>query len=297
MVAGIPARTYMKFDPFWWLIPRHHVRWRATHAARHYYDCARELDLPEWDSFDYRPRLELPELAPISAAEFLEQSVTLRPLIGVHPGGSGLGGLKRWPVESFADLADRLHAELGACVVLLGGPDDRDLVNRLKSNMRSVAVDAVGRLPLLAAFGLIARCDLLVGNDSSLLHAAAALGTPYVGVIGPTSPANFRPLPCWRGQGRLVLPDPPCREPTAFVGSSVVWEHPRCKGCCAALAALPVEKVVQACVEQLERARVDSLQLRDARHLDRDFARPRRVQLHQEHPLPLAKHHAPLEDR
>jgi lipopolysaccharide heptosyltransferase II len=297
LVAGIPVRTYMKFDPLWWLIPHHHVRWRATHAARHYFDCARELDLPDWDAFDHVPRLTLPRSAYAAADLLLRQFGGVRPLVGMHPGGTGLAGLKRWPAASFADLAERLHAELGASIVLLGGPDDRDLAAEMKAWMHSTPVNAVGKLPLLATFGLIARCDLLVGNDSSLLHAAAALGTPYVGVIGPTSPANFRPLPTWRGQGRLVLPDPPCREPTAFVGSSVIWKQPHCASCCAALADLPVERVAQACVDQLQHTTVESLELGDARHLDGDLARSRRVQLYQQHPLPLAEHHVAFEDR
>src|SRR5579872_2997212 len=42
----IPLRTYMKFDPLWWIVPGGHRLWRSTHATQHFYDCARELDLP-----------------------------------------------------------------------------------------------------------------------------------------------------------------------------------------------------------------------------------------------------------
>ena len=50
LACGIRVRTYMKFDPLWWLLPGKHPTWRATHATAHYYNCARELDLPPWDT-------------------------------------------------------------------------------------------------------------------------------------------------------------------------------------------------------------------------------------------------------
>jgi ADP-heptose:LPS heptosyltransferase len=243
----------MKFDRLWWLVPRRHDSWRASHATRHYYDCALELDLPPWPTVDHTPRVELPESAYAAAATFLRWRGVDRDcsLIGIHPGGAGLAGLKRWPPSAFAVVADVLHQQTGAQIMLLGGPDERDLANEVSERMRNPAIDAVGRVPLLASFALIASCDLFIGNDSSLLHAAAALGTPYVGLFGPTAPASFRPLPRWPGQGRLVQPEPPCWEPRAFVGAGPIWDRPRCRQCCQALASLPPERVLSAALQQL----------------------------------------------
>jgi ADP-heptose:LPS heptosyltransferase len=258
-IGGIPRRTYMKFDRLWWLLPRRHDRWRATHATEHYYHCARELDLPDWEGIDHAPRLELPHSAHISAAAFLRRVNAQRGrlLVGMHPGGAGWSGLKRWPPHAFAAAADRLHEEVHAQILLLGGADERDLARAVRGAMRHTPLDAVGRVPLLTSFGLIAACDLFVGNDSSLLHAAAALGTPYVGILGPTSPASFRPIPSRPGQGRLVQPDPPCIEPRRFVGGSVIWDRPRCTGRCAALAVLPPQRVVAAALEHIGRLHPD----------------------------------------
>jgi hypothetical protein len=214
------------------------------------------------------------------------------PLIGVHPGGAGLSGLKRWPAHAFASLADQLREQAHAEILLLGGDDECELAGRVAAQMRQAPLDATGRVPLLASCALIAECDLFIGNDSSLLHAAAALGTPYVGIFGPTSPANFRPIPSRPGQGRLVQPDPPCWEPTGFVGSSVIWDQPRCERCCAALAVLPPERVLAAALEVLPERRVLY-----PRNLHRDLSSARRVEVDQQHALPLAQQYLAVHDR
>ncbi len=248
VVAGIPVRTYMKFDPLWWLIPSAHQQWRATHATRHYYDCARELDLPPWDTIDQRPRLQLPAAARRDARLFIETASRggAGPLVGVHVGGAGLGGLKRWPAARFAALADRLATTWGARIALLGGPDDRELAAAIARMMRTRPILAAGAVPLLTSIAMIEACDLFIGNDSGPLHAAAAVGTPYVGVFGPTSAANFQPIALHSGQGIVVQPAVPCRAPRYFVGGESVWRGPCCRGVCAALATLDVGPVFDA---------------------------------------------------
>ena len=250
LVSGIWCRTSMKFDPLWWLIPGRHHRWRAIHAAQHYYDCARELDLPAWDVVDHAPHLVVPAATRAGAQAFLDRELDRyrargrsRPLVGIHAGGAGLGGLKRWPAERFAELGTELSRRWGARCLLLGGPDEVDLARQIAQAMPDPPLCAVGRLPLLETFALIETCDLFIGNDSSLLHAAAALGVPYVGIFGPTAPANFRPIPARPGQGTLVTPIPACDEQRGFVGRQVPWSRPRCTGVCAALAGLDVQTV------------------------------------------------------
>ena len=49
-------------------------------------------------------------------------------------------------------------------------------------------------LPLLTAAAILSHCRLLIGIDSGLLHLAGALGTPVIGVFGPTNPRYFLPL-------------------------------------------------------------------------------------------------------
>jgi ADP-heptose:LPS heptosyltransferase len=149
-------------------------------------------------------------------------------------------------------MADQLVEQVHAEIVLLGSADERHLARGVSARMRHPVLDATGQLDLCASFALIDACDLFIGNDSSLLHAAAALRTAYIGIIGPTSPASFRPMPAWPDQGRLVQAAPPCFEARAFVGSSVIWDRPECSNVCAALLRLEPERVVAAALEQLE---------------------------------------------
>jgi ADP-heptose:LPS heptosyltransferase len=86
------------------------------------------------------------------------------------------------------------------------------------------------------------------------LHAAALLGTRYVGIFGPTWPANFQPIPLRPSQGQLALPALPCRTPQYFVGGGPPWRRPCCQGTCRALQTIAPETVLAHC-ESLLRQR------------------------------------------
>ncbi len=245
-LGGIPIRTYLKFDRLWWAVPGTHRYWHSTHAARHYYECAQELRLPPWRDVDHVAHLDLPAWAQDAALSFLARHGAIdakRPLVGIHAGGAGLHGVKRWPADRFAQLANRLVRHWQAHVLLLGGPDDSELARALADAMDTRPILAAGAQPLLMSFALIERCGLFIGNDSSLLHAAAALAVPHVGIFGPTAPSNFRPLTPHPQQGRLVLPREPCASPTYFIGGDVIWHQPCCVGTCRALASISVDAV------------------------------------------------------
>jgi heptosyltransferase-2 len=256
--AGIRVSGYMKFDRLWWCVPGQHRWWRSQHATRHYYDCARELRLPPWDEVHHTLRLHIPA-RDHAAAQTLLAREGIRPgrdlLIGVHPGAAGLNGVKRWPADRFAAVADALAERWGARILLLGGPDETDVANIVASHMRHTPVNAAGSVRLLTSFALIEACDLYIGNDSGLLHAAAALGTPYLGLYGPTNPANFQPVPLHKGQGLILLPPIPCYQPYQFVGGDLVWRRPCCEGVCKALLLVPAERVLAEADELLERRR------------------------------------------
>ncbi|ALA59910.1 putative lipopolysaccharide heptosyltransferase III [Nitrospira moscoviensis] len=107
---------------------------------------------------------------------------------------------KAWPAERFAELADRLIAEYG-CQILVGGSrGEGDLA-------RQVAGYAKSRLiPMTDAsvkqFAAVAkRAILFIGNDSGAMHIAAAVGTPVIGLFGPSNPREWGP----RGERVNVL--------------------------------------------------------------------------------------------
>ncbi|MDA0294739.1 MAG: glycosyltransferase family 9 protein [Planctomycetota bacterium] len=110
------------------------------------------------------------------------------PIVGFVPGGSKLE--KRWPMDRFVDLADRLGSD-AETVVLLGGPDERDLLSELEANARNGSgprvIDLASRgLGLDSLRGVIERCSAVVTNDTGPRHLAVALGIPTIALFGPT---------------------------------------------------------------------------------------------------------------
>lgn len=104
---------------------------------------------------------------------------------------------KVWPASSFASLVERLTGPGGplidAEVVVSGGPGEEPQAQPV--------IDAVPPARLVSAVGLdlpttaavFQRCDLFIGNDSGLMHLAAAAGTPTVGLFGPTDDRLYGP--------------------------------------------------------------------------------------------------------
>jgi len=126
-------------------------------------------------------------------------------LIALAPGS--IWATKRWP--GFPALAGSLAAH--GRIVIVGGAVDGDLATSIVS-ATSNAIDATGRLSLLASAELIGRSALLVTNDSLPQHLASAMGTRTVTIFGPTIPGfGFGPLaPASVSIGHETLTCRPC---------------------------------------------------------------------------------------
>jgi lipopolysaccharide heptosyltransferase II len=116
-----------------------------------------------------------------------------KPLIACHI-SSNNGQSKRWPLPYWATLLDRLIREEGVQIVLTGAPSDLPLVENVICRMREHPINLAGKtsLPQLAA--LLKHANLLISGDSGPIHIASALGTPTVGLYGPTNPALTGPV-------------------------------------------------------------------------------------------------------
>lgn len=114
-----------------------------------------------------------------------------RPYVCVHAGAQLPS--RRWPVERFAAVADRI-AETGRTVVLTGGGPEAPLVDRLAAVMRAPAVNLVGRTSLWALGALIAGAERVVCNDTGVSHIAAALQVPSVVISCGADVARWAPL-------------------------------------------------------------------------------------------------------
>ncbi len=116
------------------------------------------------------------------------------PLIALGPTANWSG--KVWPADRFVALFQALQAEAlpGARAVVLAGPGpaERAMAAPVLAALPA-AVDLCGALSLPEAAAVLARCDLFVGNDSGLMHLAAAAGTPSLGLFGPTPADEYGP--------------------------------------------------------------------------------------------------------
>jgi heptosyltransferase-2 len=139
------------------------------------------------------------------------------PLIAFHPGSGGYSTARRWEPERFAQLADRLFSDVGGQLLLLGGPEEADLhqqiINMMQSTMPVRSLAGKGTIKVAAA--VLELVDLFVGNDSALMHLAAAVGTPTVAIFGLS---NFKAWGPYTGDAvqkraivvHLDLPCMPC---------------------------------------------------------------------------------------
>ncbi len=126
--------------------------------------------------------------------------------LGPHPVLIALGGtssVKLWPVARFAMLAHRIVAELGRSVVAIGGPDEARLAPEFATCGPGVRF-AAGEFTLRESFALIGEAAALVGGDTGVMHAGAALGVPLVGLFGPTPAFVYG----YEGDRRMVLSAP-----------------------------------------------------------------------------------------
>lgn len=111
-----------------------------------------------------------------------------RPAVALAPGA--VGPSKRW--SYYAEAAQALAAS-GLDVWVVGGPGEKAQAQAIVAAAGAGAHDLTGddlRDGILA----LAAADLVISNDSGLLHVAAAIGTPSIGIFGPTSAWHYAPL-------------------------------------------------------------------------------------------------------
>jgi heptosyltransferase-2 len=106
--------------------------------------------------------------------------------------GAEYGPAKRWPSQYFGGLA-RQYLGLGWRVWLLGSGNDAKITAEIRE-LAPGAVDLAGRTSLDQAIDLLAASDVVVSNDSGLMHVAAAADTAVVALYGSSDPQYTPPL-------------------------------------------------------------------------------------------------------
>ena len=103
-----------------------------------------------------------------------------------------------WPIERFGEVCDRLVEKYGFKVLIIAGPKDIGLAERVVKNMHNLAINLAGKTSVSQLASLIKRCRLFISNDSGPVHIASSLGTPVISIFGRNqkglSPMRWGPI-------------------------------------------------------------------------------------------------------
>jgi lipopolysaccharide heptosyltransferase II len=206
-LAGIPERIGFVGEFRFGMLNQ--WRW-GEKALPRFIDKNAALALP--DGATLPPEWPVPELAvPAGEAERWRQANGLGSGAAVALAPGSVGAAKRW---TYYPEAARLLAQKGLDVWVIGGPGEKAMAQEIVATGGAGVRDLTGtelRNGILA----MAAARLAISNDSGLMHIAAALGTPTMGIFGPTSPYLWAPLNGLAAtvQTKTHVPCQPCQRP------------------------------------------------------------------------------------
>lgn len=191
-LAGIPRRVGFTGESRYGLINvRHHLDKQALPLMVERFAQLAEAPGQPLENSIFRPKIR---------STAAEQQQTLAELAIERPArvaafcpGAEYGPAKRWPAAHFAQLARRL-ADDGYAIWLFGSPKDHAVADEISRLAPGLCRNLCGATTLTQAVDLLAMTDLVVCNDSGLMHVAAALDRPIVALYGSSSPGFTPPL-------------------------------------------------------------------------------------------------------
>jgi heptosyltransferase-2 len=131
--------------------------------------------------------------------------------IGFQPGTSPTMRWKQWPIERYREVIRRVTMEHpDSHIVLFGSPIEEGMIREMALGLKGRITLAAGKTSVKQVAALIEQCDLLVCNDSGLMHTAVAVGTPVVAIYGPTDIRRTAPLGAQNVVIRHELSCSPC---------------------------------------------------------------------------------------
>jgi ADP-heptose:LPS heptosyltransferase len=128
---------------------------------------------------------------------FIEQALrkakaeTGAPLVGLFPGAGHPS--RRWPLERFAQLAEKLERDDDARIIVFAGPEERAMIKELRGSFSRSAL-IFDRLSLPQVAAAQARLAVFVSNDTGPMHIAASVGTAVVLLLDRRAPSSYLPL-------------------------------------------------------------------------------------------------------
>jgi heptosyltransferase-2 len=165
---------------------------------------------------DTRGKISRPLANPRLEVSAAQRDATLRKLgltldkpIAIFCPGAEYGPAKRWPASYFAEIAQRLQRQ-GYVVWLIGSAKDKEIADKIIALGNSACLNLCGGTDLSDAIALLSCAQLVISNDSGLMHLAAALDRPMLALFGSSSPQFTPPLSAQAHVLKLDLKCSPC---------------------------------------------------------------------------------------
>lgn len=164
------------------------------------------------------------------------------PVLALAPIANWTG--KQWRAERYAEVVERLTGPdgvlPGARIAIFGAPHEHDQAAELRQRLSILApgrvIDAMQSTDLLTVAAALERCQFFIGNDSGLMHMAAAMAVPTIGLFGPSNDIAYGP---WGATAQAVRAD----EAYEVLLARGLADR---NACPALLDTLPVNRVVDA---------------------------------------------------
>lgn len=127
--------------------------------------------------------------------------------------------IKRWPVNKFARLADRLIQEQGQKIIIVGDDGDAESCAALKKAMSFPAANLCAKTSLKSLAALTEKAQAVISNDSAVMHLASYLDRPVVAIFGPTDSKKYGPWSSISSAARSKLNCSPCGAAQCKIGT------------------------------------------------------------------------------
>jgi lipopolysaccharide heptosyltransferase II len=159
-------------------------------------------------------------------------------LVGIHP--VGRNPARRWAPEKYAKVCNYINKEFGAKIVITGGGEDRQEIERILPLLKERPIITAGALNLIQQLALFERLALFITIDSGPMHMAFSVGTPIIALFGPGNVNRFGP----HGPKNVIISkDLPCSPCSQFTPC----KHPIC------MEMIEAEEVMDAARRQMKK--------------------------------------------
>jgi heptosyltransferase-2 len=206
--AAIPLRTGFLGEMRWGLLndARHLDKQRLTMTVQRFVALGLPENAPQPPSYAF-PKLSISAEQQQTVIDKFQINLE-RKILALCPGAE-YGPAKRWPIEHFANLAQQKQQQ-GWQVWLLGSDKDKAVAEQINRLSGEVCENFAGNTSLAEAVDLLSLVDVVVSNDSGLMHVAAALDKKLIALYGSSDPNFTPPLHADAKIVNLNLPCSPC---------------------------------------------------------------------------------------